>query len=182
MSTYHNDTLHLSYAYPSDYIDATQMVGPAFQASMGGADEAAVRCISLPFSRMQAGTGNIGMLMLVRADAGCLKKKFTDKSVSEIAQGEAQGLAASGAKTNFGKPVTFQVANRPAAMLQGSFTLPTGQGMQAMVVCVLDEPDMACWQFLSNSTQGLSKMASFPVTFDGASPTPLVPSDVLTKP
>lgn len=184
MSTYRNDTLRLSYAYPSNYVDASAMVQPAFQASVGQdagiASEA--KCISLPFSRMQSGSGQIGILTLARADSACLKKKFSAKSVAEVAQGEAQGLAASGAKVNFGQPVNFAVAGRPASLLQGNFSLPTGQSMQAMVVCVLDQPDIACWQFLSNTTLGLSTMAGFPVTFDGSAAAPLVPTDVLTKP
>jgi len=184
LTAYRNDTLRLSYSYPGDFVDATEMVGPAFEASLGQDPNAAMaaKCITLPFSRMQSGTGRIGLIVLVRADAGCLKKKFNAKSVAELAQGEAGGLAASGAKTSFGKPVSFEVANRPAALLQGSFTLPTGQTMQAMVTCVLDQPDVACWQFLSNTAAGLSALGAYPVTFDGSPATPLVPASVLAKP
>lgn len=182
MSEYHNDVLRLSYSYPSNYLDATSMVAPAFEASVSQdpAAATAAKCISLPFSRMAPANAGMGILMLIRADSSCLKKKFTASSVAELAQGEAQGLSAAGAKTNFGKPVTFQVASRPAALLQGSFTLPTGQSMQAMVVCVLDQPDIACWQFLSNTAPALSNMSTFPVTFDGSPATPLVPAAVLT--
>lgn len=184
MDTYHNPALRLSYSYPSSFVDASAMVGPAFEATVGKdpAAEPMARCLSLPFSRMDAGSGKVGIVLLVRADAGCLKRKFTAKSVTDLAQGEAQGLAAAGAKTNFSKPAEFQVATRPATLVRGSFRLPTGQNMQALVVCVLDEPDIACWQFLSDSPTDLGPMSSFPVTFDGSQPTPLVPSSVLTKP
>lgn len=184
MATYHNDTLRLSYSYPANYADASSMVGPAFEASMSN-DPAAVtaaRCISLPFSRMSADGGQMAMVVLVRADSGCLKKKFNAGSLGEFTQGEARGLAASGAKTSFGQPVSFEVGTRPAELIRGSFTLPTGQTMDAMVVCVLDQPDVVCWQFLSSSADALKTMSAFPVSFEGGPSAPLVPSTVVTKP
>lgn len=183
MSTFHDDTLHLSYTYPSSFVDASAMVTPALEASVGHDPNAAAeaRCISLPFSRMASERDKVSMVILLRADASCLKRKFDAKSVTDLTKGEAQGLSAIGAKPSFGPPVSFQVANRPAAVLQGSFTLPTGQAMQAMVVCVLDQPDIACWQFLANNAASLSTMSSLPVTFDGSPATPLVPAAVLGK-
>ncbi len=181
MTSYRNDTLRLSYSYPSAYVDAAPIVGPAFQASMSHNTTAVdvTKCISLPFSRMGSGQGQIGVLLLVRADASCMKKKFNAQSVTELTEGEAKGIAASGAQSSFGQPVNFEVAKRPASLLQGSFTLPTGQAMQSMVVCVLDQPDIACFQFLSNTTAGLGTLSSFPVTFDGSPSTPLVPANVI---
>lgn len=177
MATYRNDDLHLSYSYPSSYADASAVVGPAFQASLSGdpTSASAARCITLPFSRMETGTGQVGILLLIRADAGCLKKKFTAKSLAEFTQGEAQGLAAAGAKTTFGQPQSFEIASHPAALLQGTFTLPAGQPMQALVVCVLDQPDIVCWQFLATSADHIRTMSAFPVTFDNSPATPLVP-------
>lgn len=182
MSSYRDDTLHLSYRYPSEYADASGLVGPAFQASLGGNPAAAsqAKCISLPFSRMQPAKGQIGIVILVRADAGCLKKKFKAESVVELAQGEAQGLAASGAKTSFGQPRTFELAGRPAASLDGSFVLPTSQTLQARVVCVLDQPDIVCWQFLASTAAAVAEMSRFPVAFDGSAATPLVSPGVAT--
>ena len=170
MSTFRDDTLHLTYSYPSNYADASAMVGPAFQASMNTDPAAAgqARCISLPFSRAQPAKGQIGILLLVRADAACLKKKFNAHSVEELAAGEAQGLAAAGAKTSFGQPIAFEIAGRPASSLEGSFVLPTGVSLQARVVCVLDRPDIACWQFLASTPEMLRTMGHFPVTFDGS--------------
>ena len=179
MSTYRDDALRLSYNYPKDYVDASSMVGPAFQATVGqnAATAPLVRCVSLPFSRMGSANDQMSLLLLLHADAGCLKRKFTANSVAELAEGEAKGIAASGAKkTSFGQPVNFEIASRPASRVQGSFTLPTGQAMQAMVVCVLDQPDIACWQFLSNTTAGIANMSRFPVTFDGSPAAPLVPA------
>lgn len=184
MATYHNDNLRLTYSYPASYTDAAAVVGPAFQASLSGdpAAMAQAACISLPLSRMEAASGHMGLVVLVRADAACFKKKFNAKSVTEAAQDEAHSLAASGAKTNFGQPVTFNVASHPATLVLGSFTLPAGAAMQALVVCVLDQPDIACWQFLATDTNQIRTMSAFPVAFDGAAPTPLVPADVLTRP
>lgn len=178
MSSYRNDTLHLSYSYPKEYVDASSFVGPAFEATMGGnaTAAAAARCITLPFSRMGSAQDQMSIVLILHADAACLKKKFTAGSVTDLAQGEAKGIAASGAKTSFGQPVNFELASRPASLVQGSFVLPTGQAMQAMVVCVLDQPDIACWQFLSNKPAGISAMSTFPVTFDGSPSTPLVPA------
>lgn len=182
MTTTRVDILRLSYAYPATFVDATSMVGPAFEATVGQDAAAApiARCLSLPFSRMQPGSKEIGMVLLVRADAACFKRKFNAGSVAELARGEAQGLSAAGAKTNMAAPVNFSVAGRPASLVQGNFTLPTGQTLQSMVVCVLDQPDIACWQFLSNSAAGLSSMSAFPVTFDGAPPAPLVTPEAVT--
>ncbi len=181
MTSYRNDTLRLDYSYPSNYVDASPIVGPAFEASVGHNTAAAeaTKCISLPFSRMGSGTGQVGVLLLVRADASCMKKKFNAQSVTDLTEGEAKGIAASGGHANFGKAVNFELAKRPASLLQGSFTLPTGQAMQSLVVCVLDPPDIACFQFLSNTTAGLSTMSSFPVTFEGSPATPLVPANLL---
>lgn len=183
MSSYHNDTLHLSYSYPSRYIDASPLVKPAFEASLNqnAATAPTAKCISLPFSRMGSGKDQMGILLIVRADAACLKKKFTAASVTELAEGEAQGIAASGAKVDFGEPVNFQLADRPASMLQGGFTLPTGQTMQARVICVLAQPDIACWQFLSGNTAGIKAMSSFPVTFEGSPAVPLTPPAAASK-
>ena len=177
MSTYRDDALRLSYSYPKNYVDASALVGPAFQATVGQNTAAAplVRCISLPFSRMGTAKDQMSLVLLLHADAGCLKKKFTASSVTELAQGEAQGIAASGAKTSFAPPINFEIARRPASLVQGSFTLPTGQSMQAKVVCVLDQPDIACWQFLSNNATGIGTMSTFPVTFDGSPATALTP-------
>ena len=183
-TTYRDDVLHLTYTYPAAYVDASAMVTPAFQASMSGdpAQSAQAACLSLPLSRMNAGNNGMGMLILVHANAACLKKKFNAKSVIEATQDEARGLAASGAKVNFGQPIPYDVATHPAALLLGSFTLPTGQNMQAMIACVLDQPDIACWQFLATTTDRLRTMSAFPVTFDATPPTPLVPATILTKP
>ncbi len=181
MVPYRNEVLHLSYSVPSNYTDASALVGPAFQASVGqnASVGTASNCVTLPFSRMASEKAQISFVLLVRADATCLKKKFTAQSVTDLAQGEAQGIAASGAKSQFGQPVPFELAKRPASLMQGSFTLPTGQLMQSLVVCVLDQPDIACWQFLSNTTAGLATMREFPVTFDGSAATPLVPASVV---
>lgn len=175
MQSYHNDALRLDYAYPKTYIDATAIVAPAFEASINGnaAVASTAKCITLPFSRMAADGGQANIIILLRAEAACLKKKFNAQSVAELAAGEAQGIAASGAKTNFGKAVNFEIDHHPASRLQGSFTLPTGQTMQSMVVCALDEPDIVCWQFLSSTTAGLATMSGFPVTFAGGQPTSL---------
>ncbi len=183
LDTYRNDALRLSYSYPANFVDASSMVGPAFEATVGKdpAAEPMAKCLSLPFSRMASGTGKLSLLLLVRADAGCLKRKFTAKSVTELAQGEALGLAAAGAKTNFSSPLQFQVATRPAALVRGSFKLPTGQNLQVMVVCVLDEPDIACWQFLADTSTELGTLSALPVTFQGTQPQPLVPSSVLMQ-
>ena len=176
-STFRDDSLRLSYAYPSSYRDATTMAAIAFQAALSGNATVArdAKCLALPFSRMGPAGDPFGLILLVHAQAACLGKKFTASSVTELAEGEAQGLAASGAKTTFGPPVSFSLATRPAASVQGTFTLPTGQPMQAMIVCVLDQPDIACWQFLSFSAERLGTMASFPVTFDGSPAAPLAP-------
>jgi hypothetical protein len=184
LANYHSDTLHLTYSYPASYTDATAMVGPAMQASLSGDPAAAAQaaCISIPLSRMDTSNGAMGMVILVRADAACFKKKFNAKSVTEAAQDEVRSIAASGAKTSFGQPVSYTVANHPAALLVGSFALPTGQTMQAMISCVLDQPDIACWQFLATNTDRLRTMSTFPVTFDNNPATPLIPNEVLTKP
>lgn len=168
--TYHNDTLHVTYSYPAVYTDASAVVGAAFQASLGemplgGKD--ATHCITLPFSVMSTAGGQLSIVLLVRADAGCLKRTFTAEQLPEFTQGEVQGLSASGAKPQFGEPVSFTVAGHPAQQLKGSFALPTGESMHAMVTCVLLKPDVACWQFLGSSDESLRTMSGFPVVFDG---------------
>ncbi len=177
-STFRSDALHLSYAYPTGFKDATTMAAIAFQVSLSGDPTygSQAKCISLPFARMSPSTQDFGMVILIRADAGCLKKKFNAGSVEEFAKGEAQGLAFVGAKTSFGPPVAFELAARPATLEEGSFTLPTGQNLQAMVVCVLDQPDIACWQFLAASADRLHSLAALPVTFDGSPATPIAPA------
>ena len=184
MATYRSDVLHLSYSYPSDYKDASSTVGPAFAASMNHADTGApeaTRCVTLPFSAMNTDKG-LSILLLVRADAGCAKKTFTASDLPVFTQGEVQGLQASGGHPQFGEPVSFTVGAHPAQMLQGSFTLPTGQAIRAMVTCVLLKPDIACFQFLGSSDENLRTMAAFPVSFDGGPAAPLLPPNVLAKP
>lgn len=176
METFHSDALRLSYSYPAGFVDASALVGTAMQAGLGDSPEA--QCIHLPLARMGAGKGQAasGVVVLARADAGCMKKQFNAKSVQELTEGEVKGLTAAGAKGTFAAPQEYTVAGRPASSVKGSFTLPTGQHMQALVVCVLDQPDIACWQFISPSEQGLAGMAAMPVTFDGSPSASLYPS------
>ncbi len=186
MTSYRNDALHLTYSYPGNYADATAVIGPAMEASLSGdpAAAAAAHCITVPFSRMDtaAGPGQIGIVLLAHADSTCLKKKFNPKSLAEFTQGEAQGLNAAGAKTAFDQPISFELAGRPAASLQGTFSLPAGQPMFAQVTCVLTQPDVVCWQFLANSAERLKTLTAFPVTFDGSTPTALTPTSAPAKP
>lgn len=175
METFHSNELRLSYSYPAGFVDASALVGTAMQAGLGDSPEA--QCIHLPLARMGAGNTSSGVVVLARADANCMKKQFTAKSVRELTEGEVKGLTAAGAKGTFAAPEEYTVAGRPASAVRGSFTLPTGQHMQAMVVCVLDQPDIACWQFISPSEQGLAGMALFPVTFDGSPAANLSPAD-----
>ena len=179
MTAVRNDALRLSYRVPANFVDATALVGPALQASLSGSalEGDAARCISLPLARMAAGgaQGGLAMVLLVRADGVCFKKRFDAKSVAELTEGEVKGVTASGAKAQFGEVRSFTVAGRPASALDGSFALPTGQRMQARVVCVLDQPDIACWQFLAGSTAEVSTLSGFPVSFDGSASTPLTP-------
>lgn len=185
MATYHSDTLHLTYNYPSSYKDASSTVGPALEASMTGQDTGAkdvLRCVTLPFSAMDSSGGQFAMVLLVRADAACMKRNLTPAQLPEFTRGEVQGLTASGAHTQFGEPVSFTLQGHAAQLLQGTFELPTSQPMHALVVCTLLKPDIACWQFLSNSEQNLRTMTSFPVTLEGGQPSPLVPADLLSKP
>ncbi len=181
MQVFHSDVLHLTYQYPADFVEAGPLVGAAFQASLSSnaatAGDAG-KCINLPFSRMRTGEGAFALVLLVRVDAGCLKKTFTADSLAELTRGEAQGLAAAGAKTNMGEPVRFEVGGHPASTAEGTFTLPTGQALYGRIVCVLDKPDVACWQFLSKTAAALEEMRKFPVAFDGGAPAPLVPPAV----
>ena len=184
MHTYQNDTLHLAYSYPAGFTDASAMVGPAFEASFGQEtpgkkDE--MRCVTVPFSAMNNAGGQLQLVLLARADAGCLKKKLTPEMLPAFTQGEVQGLVASGAHTQFGDPSAFTTQGHAAEMIRGSFTLPTGQALHAMVVCVLLKPDVGCWQFLGSTDASLSTMSAFPVSLDGAAPAPLVPPDNAAK-
>lgn len=184
MKTYHSDVLRLTYSYPSLYTDASATVGPAFEASMNHAEgnaADATRCITVPFSAMSAEKG-LSILLLLRSDAGCAKKDYKASDLTVFTQGEVQGLSASGGRPQFGEAVSFTTGGRPAQMLQGSFMLPTGQAMQAMVTCVLLKPDIACFQFLGSSAQNLHSMAAFPVSFDGGTAAPLLPATVLAGP
>ena len=184
MTTYRNEGLHVSYSYPATYTDASAMAGPALEASMnhdehGGKD--LTRCVTLPFSAMSSANG-LAVVLLVRADAGCLKKSFTVAQLPEFTRGEVQGLSASGAKTQFGEPVAFTAGGHPAEFLQGTFSLPTGGALNAMVACVLLKPDVACWQFIASSPENLRTMGAFPVSLDGGAAAPLIPATMIAKP
>jgi hypothetical protein len=170
---YRNEALRLSYQYPAGYVDASALVGPALQASMSGEGQASAQCVTSPFSRMAAPPHPMALVLLLRADAGCLKKRFDEHSLNEFAAGEAKGIAASGARASFGQPAGFKVGSHPASSVRGDFTLPTGQVLQAEVVCVLDKPDVVCWQFLAADAASLAVLATFPVTFDGGTPAAL---------
>lgn len=181
MLTYRNPALGITYSYPADYTDASGMVGPAMQAGLShepGAKDA-TRCVTLPFSAMSGAAGKLSVVLIVHADAGCLKKNFTAAELPEFTQGEVQGLAAFGARTQFGKPVAFTAQDHPAELLRGTFELPTGQQLHAMVTCVLLKPDVVCWQFLASSEEGLHTMSAFPVSLAGTQPAPLIPGALL---
>ena len=147
----------------------------------GGGKDAA-HCITLPFSVMSTAGGQLSILLLVRADAACFKRTFTPEQLPEFTQGEVRGLSASGAKPQFSKPVDFTVGSHPAEQLQGSFALPTGDSMHAMVTCVLLKPDVVCWQFLGNNEESLRNMSSFPLSFENGAPVTLVPPAGSKKP
>lgn len=185
MSAYHSDALHLTYSYPAVYKDASATVGPALEASIGQQNmgtKDAVRCVTVPFSAMDHTSGQFSLMLLVRADGGCMKKKFTAEQLPEFTKGEVQGLTASGAHTQFEQPVAFTTQGRPAELLEGTFELPTGQALHALAVCMLLKPDVACWQFLASSEQSLRAMTAFPVALEGGQPEPLVPANILAKP
>ncbi len=187
--TYRNEALHLNYSYPASYTDASAVVGPAFQASLSQAPgeaaakkgKDATRCVTLPFSVMNSSNG-LAIVLLVRADAGCLKKTFTAAELPAFTQGEVQGLTASGARTQFGEPVAFTTEGHAAELLRGTFQLPAGESLQAMVACVLLKPDVVCWQFLASTESNLRAMGAFPVSLDGAAPMPVVPAMLFPKP
>ena len=182
-TTYHNDTLHLSYTYPASYTDASALAGPALEAGIthdAAGNKDLTRCVSLPFSAMGSAHG-LAVVLLVRADAGCMKKNFTPATLAEFTRGEVQGLSASGAHTQFGEPVAFTTGGHSAELLQGTFAVPTGGTMYATVACVLLKPDVACWQFIASSAENINTMSAFPVSLDGAAPTPLVPAEVMAK-
>ncbi len=189
MATYHNEALHLNYSYPANFTDASAVVGPAFQASLnqtqgeavGKNTKDATRCVTLPFSVMNSGNG-LAIVLLVRADAGCMKKTFTAAELPAFTRGEVQGLTASGARTQFGEPIAFTTEGHAAEWLRGSFQLPTGESLQAMVACVLLKPDVVCWQFLASSEVNLRTMGAFPASLDGAAPMPVVPATLFSKP
>ena len=181
---YRNDVLHLAYTYPASFLDASATVGPAFQASVGNAvGESAdlTRCVTLPFSAMSSANG-LSIVVLLRADAACTKKNYTPANLPEFTRGEVQGLSASGARPHFGEPVSFTTGGHAAELLQGSFTLPTGQSMRALVACVLLKPDIACFQFLGSTDENLHTMSAFPVSFNGGAAQPLVPATTFAKP
>ncbi len=192
MATYRNDALHLNYSYPTSYTDASALVVPAFQATLGKAQaeagakndrnaKDATRCVTLPFSVINSDNG-YAVVLLLRVDAGCLKKTFTAADLPTFTRGEIEGLAASGARTQFSEPTAFTTEGHAAEWLRGSFQLPTGQSLQAMVACVLEKPDVVCWQFLGSSEANLRTMAAFPMSLDGAAPMPVVPATLFAKP
>ena len=185
MATYRNDVLHLSYSYPAAFTDASSLVGTALQAGMdhtegGGKDMA--HCLTVPFSAMETNGGGFSVVVLGRSDATCMKKTFTAAQLPEFTQSEATELTASGAKPQFAEPVAFTTGGHAAELMRGTFALPTGQRLHAMVACVLLKPDVACWQFLGSSDEQLNRMSAFPVSFDGGQPVPVVPPTVLGKP
>ena len=177
LKVYSNDTLHLRYSYPASFTDASAVVSAAFRASVdenvGGGKDAA-RCLTLPFSVIDTAGGQLSILLLVRADAACLKRTFTPEQLPEFTAGEVRGLSASGAKPQFGEHVNFAVGGHAAEQMEGTFALPTGDSMHAMVTCVLLKPDVVCWQFLANNEAGLRTMSGFPVTFGYGAPATLV--------
>lgn len=184
MTTYHNDTLHLSYSYPASYTDASSIVGTAIQAGINYEDEAGKNmshCLTVPFSAMNSSGGVFSFVLLGRADAGCMKKSFTAGQLSEFTKSEVQELTASGAHPEFGQPSPFTTGGHAAELMRGTFALPTGQRLHAMVACVLLKPDVACWQFLSSSDDKLNVMSAFPVSLDGGAAVPLVPAAALGK-
>ena len=184
MSTYHNDTLHLSYSYPATYTDASSIVTTALQAGLTHEhtdDKDLSRCLTVPFSAMDASGGGLGVVLLGRADAACMKKTLTAEQLPQYTLNEVQELVASGARTQFNQPIAFTTGDHAAELLRGTFELPTGQTLHAMVVCILLKPDVACWQFLGSTDERLNTMSTFPVSLGGGSPLPLVPAEVLAK-
>ncbi len=185
LKVYSNDALHLRYSYPASFTDASAVVSAAFRASVdaNAGGKAVADCMTLPFSAMSTAGGQLSIVLLVRADAGCLKRSFTPGQLPEFTQGEVRGLSASGAKPQFGEAVDFTVGGHAAEQMQGSFALPTGDSMHAMVTCVLLKPDVACWQFLGNNEESLRTMSEFPVAFGEGAPVTLVaPSATAKKP
>ena len=182
--SYHSDALHLTYSYPGTFTDASAVVGPAIQASMGqmGDPKDEAHCMTIPFSVMGPGAGGLAVVALARADAGCLHRTLTPADLAQFSRGQVQGLTASGARTQFGSPVSYNVAGHPALLTQGTFQLPTGQILQSMFACVFLKPDIACWQFLASARPLIDTMRAFPVALDGAPPEPLIPANLLAKP
>lgn len=184
MTTYRNETLHVGYSYPTSYTDASGIVGTALQMGLSREDAAgkdASRCVTVPFSVM-ASSGGLAVIILGRADAGCMKRTFTAAQLPEYTKSEVGELSLFGARPEFGQPVAFTVQGHAAELLRGAFSLPTGQRLHTLVACVLLKPDVACWQFLSTSEDKLLTMSAFPVSLEGAPPTPLVPAAMLAKP
>lgn len=185
MATYRNDALHLAYSYPSTYTDASALVNTALQVGMGheeGNAKDLSRCVTVPFSAMQTGASGLGLVLIGHADAACMKRKFTAEQLPELTQSEVGELTAAGAHPEFGQPTPFTTQGHAAELLRGSFALPTGQRLRALVACVLLKPDVVCWQFLGSSEERVNAMTAFPVSLDGAQPQPLVPAGLVAKP
>lgn len=162
---FHSDTLHLDYTYPTSFVqrdtskDATH---PCGTESISAVDT----------------KGDFSMIILQDEDGGCLNKNLAANLPARVA------IVAKGLLKPYGTPVLPDVT---AYMIGSHYAVTTnafifdpkdGKTHYDAVSCQMIGKHAVCWELISTSCSALTEMESYPVTFAGELPKPLIPESL----
>jgi hypothetical protein len=175
---FHSDVLHFDYTYDSGFTAQPSVADEAVQSEKDkatGVMKAAISCVSLPLTAIDANNG-FRMIMILRMDSACMGQKTTATQLGPLVTSTlTQSL------TRFGAPqvsasADYAVAGHPAAAIAGSVKSDKyGATFYATASCLIQGADAVCWEFLASDCSKLPQLIANPVHFDGQSPAALIP-------
>jgi len=162
---FHSDTLHLDYTYPTSFVQRDT------------SKDATHPCGTESISAVDTKDG-FRMIMLQDEDGECLNKNLASNLASRV-----NALANSQLK-RYGTPVlpdvtAYMIGSHHAITTNGFIFDPIGGKTHYVAVsCQMIDKHAACWELLSTSCSALTEMESYPVTFAGELPKPLIPESL----
>jgi hypothetical protein len=152
-TTYHSDSLHLDYNYPTSFTNtAAAVVDQAMEEEKDkaqGVIKAAIGCISVPVTALDVSKG-FRMIFLMRMDGQCLGAETSPEALPGVTNSFLSGSLKKFGEPTIGSPSNYEIAGHKAAVITGSVpSKQLGKPLYAAAVCVISAKDVACWQFLT---------------------------------
>jgi|GEM_PF-5347323 len=181
---YRSEAFHFTYPIPAGLHPDSAIAEEAIKEEKDkatGAKKLAFQCVQGPLMAMDT-QGTFQMAGIIDLDGPCLGATVTAEQLSAVGNGS---LTEAMSRFGTGKllaPVKYKLGEHDASLILGSVVSEKfGATFYAAISCALFDTHVVCWEFLSLSPEGVSKLAAAPVQFDGHDPQPVVPTDVMAK-